>query len=267
MAILFHFHLLPNAVEDLLPFYMDESGFEAFWKKEDRVWTASWSGTAPIPAKENLLSRWEGLEKVVIEEQQDTNWNAVWESQFQPIRIGDTFYIRAQFHEAANPPVAHEIIIAPEMTFGTGHHPTTLLLLEALATHPPVNKLVLDMGCGTGILSLAALFLQAKLLVAVDNDDRACEVTRKHLAQHGQTATVLHQGEVPKGPFDLILANIQLNILLAHLPDYLAQLNPKGEIWFSGVMEHQVASLTKHLTQGQFSTTLANGWAFIQYQP
>ena len=267
MATLFHFHLAPNASEDLLTFYIHEDGFDAFWKKEDRVWTASWSGREDQPSEQDLLQRWDGLVQVIKEEQPDTNWNAVWESQFQPIRIGQTFYIRANFHAPAHPPVAYEMVIAPEMTFGTGHHPTTLLLLEALAQHPPQNKDVLDMGCGTGILSLAALFLGAKAVVAVDNDERACDVTRKHLDQHRQTATVLHQGEVPNGPFHLILANIQLNILLAQLPDYLRHLHPGGEIWFSGVMSHQVDTLTQHFSRGTFTTTLSNDWAFIRYQP
>jgi ribosomal protein L11 methyltransferase len=267
MATLFHFYLAPQATEDLLTFYINENGFDAFWKKEDRLWMASWSGDHLPPDTSELLQRWDGLEKVEMEEQPDTNWNAVWESQFQPIRIGETFYIRAHFHDPAAPPVAHELVIAPEMTFGTGHHPTTLLLLEALSATPPSGKTVLDMGCGTGILSLAALCLGAEAVVAVDNDERACEVTRKHLFQHGQNAEVLHQGHVPQGPFDLILANIQLNILLAHLPTYLAHLSPHGEIWFSGVMENQVDSLTQRFVNGHFRTTLANGWAFIRYQP
>lgn len=166
------------------------------------------------------------------------NWNALWESNFEPLTIADRCYVRATFHEQ-KPEFEFEIVIDPKMAFGTGHHQTTALVMEMMLEMDFDKKQVLDMGCGTGILGILAKMLGASNVIAIDNDPVCCEsaVENSALNQVDMEVILGSSDVIPAGKFDIILANINRNILLEQMPRYSEVLNPGGLIIFSGFYE------------------------------
>jgi len=176
------------------------------------------------------------FERTEIEQQ---NWNEIWESGFKPIIVNSECYIRAEFHES-KPEIPYEIIIQPKMSFGTGHHETTHLMVEYLLELDLQGKDVLDMGCGTSILAILAKMKGADYVEAIDIDDWAVEnsienATRNHVEISVKLGDASVLGE---RKFDTIIANIQRNILMEDIPKYVKVLNfAKSELILSGLME------------------------------
>jgi ribosomal protein L11 methyltransferase len=167
------------------------------------------------------------------------NWNEVWESNFEPIGIGNKIFVRASFH-MPKPEFEYEIVIDPKMAFGTGHHQTTAMMLELMLENDFANTNVLDMGCGTGILAIMASKLGAAKITAIDNDPVCCDSTNENARlNHVSNITVLcgSKEAIPNEKFDIILANINRNILLDQMNCYSETLKPGGEIFFSGFYE------------------------------
>jgi len=167
------------------------------------------------------------------------NWNEVWESNFEPITIGDKIFVRATFHEP-RPEFPYEIVIDPKMAFGTGHHQTTSMMLEWILETEYSGKKVLDMGCGTGILAIMTAKLGAAEITAIDYDPVCYDSTIEN-AKFNQAYNVIalcgSKEVIPEEQFDIILANINRNILLDQMERYAAVLKPGGEIYFSGFYE------------------------------
>jgi ribosomal protein L11 methyltransferase len=166
-----------------------------------------------------------------------TNWNAIWESNFTPILIKDQCYVRATFH-APHPEYPYEIVIDPKMSFGTGHHQTTALMIECMLEENFTGKTVLDMGCGTGILSILASRSGAKSVLAVDYDP-VCTGNTFENAQLNNTANISvltgSKDVLPAGQsFNIVLANINRNILLDQMETYSKVLAPRGFLLISG---------------------------------
>ena len=165
------------------------------------------------------------------------NWNAEWEKNFEPVLVDDLLYIRAPFHEA-NKTVKHEIVIMPKMSFGTGHHQTTRLVCKAMFETDFKNRRVLDMGCGTGILAILAKFLGAKDILAIDIDEWSVENSIENCAANNCSDIAVKKGDIDflehEKPFDIIIANINKNILKAHIPVYSNKLIPGGKLFLSG---------------------------------
>lgn len=149
--------------------------------------------------------------KTIIEE---TNWNAQWESDFQPIIIDDFIAVRAAFHQPILS-VQHEIIITPKMSFGTGHHATTYLMLQQMESQPFTGKTVLDFGTGTGVLAILAKKLGAAKVVAIDNDEWSINNAKENIETNNCNDIELYQKDDLEGlrKFDIILANINLNVI------------------------------------------------------
>ncbi|WP_091168320.1 50S ribosomal protein L11 methyltransferase [Mucilaginibacter gossypii] len=167
------------------------------------------------------------------------NWNEVWESNFEPIEIGDKIYVRATFHEP-KPEFDYEIVIDPKMAFGTGHHQTTAMMLGLMLENEFAGKKVLDMGCGTGILAIMAAKLGADDITAIDYDPVCYESTIENSALNnvGNIKPLCGSKEViPNEQYDTILANINRNILIDQMPRYAEALKTDGEIYFSGFYE------------------------------
>lgn len=171
------------------------------------------------------------------EEIQQQNWNAEWESQFEPISIqGGTCYIRAPFHPAHSAP--YEIVIMPKMSFGTGHHATTSQMISEILAHDVAGKAVLDMGCGTSILAILARMRGAARVTAIDNDEWCVTNSLENIALNSLDGIDVELGDAAalagKGPFDLILANINRNILLEDMHSYVACMAPGASLLMSG---------------------------------
>lgn len=167
------------------------------------------------------------------------NWNEIWESNFQPISIGERCYVRATFHEP-KPEFPLEIVIDPKMAFGTGHHQTTSLMMETLLDEDLKDKTVLDMGCGTGILGILALKLGAKSVVAIDNDPACFESTKENSklnAVTGISAICGGKSVIPDEKFEVIIANINRNILLDQIANYANAIDKDGILLMSGFYE------------------------------
>lgn len=163
------------------------------------------------------------------------NWNAVWEADYPPVRVGSAVIVRAPFHPAETG-YETEVVISPKMSFGTGHHATTRLMLGFLSEIDLPGKRVLDMGCGTGVLAAAAMLRGADFAKAVDIEDIAVENTRENAALNNVQIDVEKGGAEACGsePFDVILANINKNVLRADMDTYAKALAPGGTLLLSG---------------------------------
>lgn len=165
------------------------------------------------------------------------NWNAAWESAFPPVEIDGRVLLRAPFHDPA-PDGVLDVVLTPDMSFGTGHHPTTWLMTRALLDLPLTRVRVLDAGCGTGVLAIVAAKCGAARVDAVDIDDRSCESCRRNAAANGvadRIETLLGEVDRVAGRrYDLILANINRNVLTARMADYAAMLPKGGDLLLSG---------------------------------
>lgn len=170
---------------------------------------------------------------------EQVNWNEVWESGFKPIIVNDQCYIRAEFHPI-RPEIPYEIVIQPKMSFGTGHHETTHLMVEYILEMDFEGKDVLDMGCGTSILAILAKKKGAKYAEAIDIDEWATENSQEN-AERNEVELNIRLGDanlLGDRNFDIIIANIQRNILMVDIPKYVKVLNfAGGELILSGLLE------------------------------
>jgi len=209
-----------------------------------------------------------------IQELEGQNWNKLWESNFNPITVADQCYVRATFH-APRPDMPYEIVIDPKMSFGTGHHQTTSMMLTYILENDFQDKEVLDMGCGTGILAILASKRGAKYVLAVDYDDVCvASVEENNLLNHiANVEAALGSKEAIAGKvFDVILANINRNILLDQLEQYARSLKPAGVLYMSGFYDGEdLAILTDKAKEVGFvyeSKKVSDNWCaakFIKY--
>lgn len=169
---------------------------------------------------------------------EETNWNAVWESNFEPVYVEDFLCIRADFHPAATG-VEHELIITPKMSFGTGHHATTWLMARAMRSLSFANKRVLDFGTGTGVLAILAEKLGAGYVWAIDNDEWSIRNSEENLQRNqcnrielGLVDHISTDGE----RFDIILANINKHVILENMHALSARLQAGGLLLLSGLL-------------------------------
>ncbi|TCC89104.1 50S ribosomal protein L11 methyltransferase [Pedobacter frigiditerrae] len=167
------------------------------------------------------------------------NWNEEWEKNFTPLIINDDCYVRATFHEH-QPQYKYEIVIDPKMAFGTGHHQTTTMMMLYILEADVQDKVILDMGAGTGILGILASKRGAKDIVAIDNDEvcYSSAIENANLNEIDNLTSLCGSKDViPQQEFDIILANINRNILLDQIESYAAVLRQGGSIYFSGFYE------------------------------
>lgn len=168
----------------------------------------------------------------------DQNWNKKWESNFEPVCIAGSVYIRAPFHPKSEE-FQHEIIIEPKMSFGTGHHATTSLMIQRILELSINKKVVLDMGCGTAILSILADKMGAKKIIAIDIEEWAFKNSLENCEINNVKNISVFKGDVSlikEMKFDIIFANINRNILLNDLHSYSNSLNSGGDILLSGIL-------------------------------
>jgi ribosomal protein L11 methyltransferase len=172
----------------------------------------------------------------------DQNWNEEWEKKFAPVVINEKVLIRAPFHEGDGD-LPCTLIIEPKMSFGTGHHHTTRLMIEAMMEHDLQGKRVLDMGCGTGVLGIYACKLGAEKVLGLDNDQWAYENALENVERNGASAMEVRLGDagmLKEEGFDVVLANITRNTLVRDIPVYNNHLETGGLLVLSGILAEDV---------------------------
>ncbi len=197
------------------------------------------------------------------------NWNALWERNFPATDVEGRLRIRAPFHEAA-PAGELEVVVMPKMSFGTGHHATTWLMSRAILDLGVSGRCGLDMGSGTGVLSIVAVKCGAAHMDAVDIDDWADANCRENIAMNGvadRITPILGDVRCIAGRhYDFILANINRNILLADMSSYAATLNEGGDLVMSGFLEADVPAIVERasaLGLEPVSTAARDGWMAV----
>lgn len=248
-AVTFTSSTIEDWQKDLLISELAEIGFDTFEDIDGGFEAYIPSANLDVQALESLLlNEVQGFDldyqvKDIVEE----NWNKIWESNFNPILVDNTCYVRATFHDD-HPEYPYQIIIDPKMSFGTGHHQTTSMMLSFVLENDFQDKDVLDMGCGTGILAILAAKRGAKQLLAVDYDPICVDSVVENAQLNSVTNITAKLGskEAIAGlEFDTILANINRNILLDQLDTYSACLPNGGELYLSGFYEAEDLDILK----------------------
>lgn len=227
------------------------AGFESFVETEEGVSAyiqkEEWNDA--ILEDIDILKSEEFKIEYTFSEIEQVNWNEEWEKNFSPINVEDQVSIRAEFHENQN--LAHEIIIQPKMSFGTGHHATTYLMIQQMLDMYFENKTVLDMGCGTSVLAIFAKQQGAGKTVAIDIDEWSVENSIENAARNNVRLEI-SQGtaeNLGNENFDIILANINRNILISDIPTYVSVLNTGGQLLLSGLCFFDVDDILEVCTE------------------
>lgn len=195
-----------------------------------------------------LLSNPEVSISYTFREMPKINWNEEWEKNFEAIEVADKVRIRAEFHQPKED--FHEIVIQPKMSFGTGHHPTTHLMIEQMLSMDFDGKEVLDMGCGTSVLAIFAAQKGAGKVDAIDIDEWSVENSKEN-AQRNEVQIHVEQGtaeSLGETTYDIILANINRNILISDIPTYVSVLKEKGFLLLSGLCYFDVEDIMEVAT-------------------
>jgi ribosomal protein L11 methyltransferase len=198
------------------------------------------------------------------------NWNAVWEADFHPVYVEDYVTIRAPFHDSIDVK-GMDVIIEPKMSFGTGHHETTWMMAKLLFEQAKIPEKVLDMGTGTGILAIIADKLGAQEVLAVDIEDWSVENTLENAERnHCKSINALcgDIDSVSESEFDLILANINKNVLKAHIPFYATLLKDGGRLCMSGYFtsDAEEVRLSAEKYRFELSRTISKeNWMAIEF--
>ena len=219
---------------DILLAHLGELPYDSFVEEENGLKAYILTEDFDQAALDELCDSLDAQVSFEVKEVKQQNWNAVWESDFEPVRLGDACGIRADFHEPLE--VEHEIIITPKMSFGTGHHATTFGMMQQMLQIDFSNKRILDMGCGTAVLAILAEKLGATETQGIDIDEWAYNNALENLQMNdcNNIQITIGGSEKIKGVFDGILANINRNVLLNDMPQYSAALKIGGFILFSG---------------------------------
>jgi len=251
-----------QSVKDMLIAELSAAGYEGFEEEREAI-------KAFVPMSDfdekilgEIIKRYSvSFGKTTIE---NRNWNAEWEAGFQPVRVNDYCVIRADFHPAADG-IKHDIIITPKMSFGTGHHATTYLVIEAMSALTFTGKQVFDYGTGTGILAIIAEKEGAKKVVATDNDEWSiANATENFNRNNCRNILLINTEEIPgTDKYDIILANINRNVLLQSMACLQQHLSPEGVLIMSGLLADDAGIIEKEAKKNRLVLTgqrELNGW-------
>ena len=264
-----------ETVNDVVSALAGEIGFESFVEWENGVQAYIQQSLFDEEALKSMVADFPlpdtTIEYTVVEAV-DKDWNEEWEKNFfQPIVIGDRCCIHSTFHKDT-PQTEYEILINPQMAFGTGHHETTSSIISELLEADLQGKSVLDMGCGTSILAILASMRGADPITAIDIDDWCVNNSRDNIALNGIENITVEWGDANllkgRAPFDVIIANINRNILLADMAQYAACMHPGSELFMSGfyvedipVIQEKAESLGMEFIHHREK----NNWAAVKF--
>ena len=264
--------ILPSDVNhyEIISAHMAEIGFEGFLENEvgeikTYIRVPSFTDELRFElSKIKSLFPFEYIENYVKHE----NWNSTWEKSFKPVIISEECIVRASFHEIENF-YKYNLVIDPKMAFGTAHHETTFLMLTSILSNRIEGKSVADLGTGTGILAILANKKNARTVFATDIDINSIENATENAIKNQCSQIEFNLGGVDLiagRKFDMILANINLNVLLEEIPQYVNSLNKGGEIYLSGFFESDIPILkSKLILSGLTFKAFAvkNKWAML----
>ena len=244
---------------DILIAELGEVGFESFVEQDDGIlayiqkedWSSQVLNDIQIRHNSNFTITHS------IKEIEQENWNATWEENFEAIQVDDRCVVRAPFHKKPN--VAFDIVIEPKMSFGTGHHETTYMMLQHILELDCKGKSVLDMGSGTGVLAILTAMKGASRVDAIDIDNWCYLNAKENIVRNNCGHIQVYEGDVgllQEKKYDVILANINRNILLKDIPVYAANLIPKGLLILSGFYGTDLSVIT--------SKCLESGLEFVR---
>jgi ribosomal protein L11 methyltransferase len=264
-----------ETVNDVVSALAGEIGFESFVEWENGVQAYIQQSLFDEEALKSMVADFPLPDTTVeytVVEAEDKDWNEEWEKNFfQPIVIGDRCCIHSTFHKDT-PQTEYEILINPQMAFGTGHHETTSSIISELLEADLQGKSVLDMGCGTSILAILASMRGADPITAIDIDDWCVNNSRDNIALNGIANITVEWGDANllkgRAPFDVIIANINRNILLADMAQYAACMHPGSELFMSGfyvedipVIQEKAESLGMEFIHHREK----NNWAAVKF--
>ncbi|MGY0391938.1 50S ribosomal protein L11 methyltransferase [Bizionia sp. KMM 8389] len=248
------------------------AGFESFVETETGV-------TAYIQKEEwheDILADIQILESdeftITFEfnEIEQVNWNAEWERNFNPILVDNVCAVRAPFHENMN--AEYDIVIEPKMSFGTGHHETTHMMIQHILKTDVTNKSVLDMGCGTGVLAILAEMKGAKPLEAIDIDNWCYLNSLENITRNNCEHITVLEGDaslLKDKSYDIIIANINRNILLQDIPVYDSCLKTKGLLFLSGFYQEDIPTIEAMCNKSglkRVDTLEQNNWVALKFE-
>ena len=258
-------------ISEILIAELGNVGFESFVETENGVTAyiqkTDWS--AEILADVFVLNSDEFSIEYNLNEVPQTNWNAEWEKNFEPIQVDDLVSIRAPFHE--NPNLKYDIVIEPKMSFGTGHHETTHMMVQHLLQLDLENKKVLDMGCGTGILAIFAEMKGAKPLDAIYIDNWCYENSVENVTRNNCENISVYEGDATllvDKKYDVIIANINRNILLMDMKVYTNCLQEGGILLLSGFYEQDIPVIDAEVSKYGLKLEKfiqRNNWVALKY--
>ncbi|MDR3327702.1 MAG: 50S ribosomal protein L11 methyltransferase [Prevotellaceae bacterium] len=260
-------------IKDILTYDLSEIGFDAFEQTSMGVVAYCTEDIFNENSLHKIIDNelFKNKLKCRIEKLEDKNWNEIWEKiSFKPIEIDKKVYIRSSAQKALQK-IDYEIIINPKQSFGTGGHETTELIITQMLKMDFRDKKVLDMGCGTGILSIITSKLGATNITAVDIDTWAFENTKDNFELNNVNARVF-LGDIQaigNEKFDIIIANINRNILLTQIPFYAKMLNKSGVLIISGFYESDFEVLDSQAIRNGFSLkhqSVKNGWQMLVFE-
>ena len=247
LSLQFH---CPEELSEILIAELAEQGYDSFWEQEEGFEAYILKADFDEPALQEVIARYAGLGQAsyIVGLVEEKNWNVEWESNFEPITVEDQCLVRADFHQIGKD-YPYEIVINPKMSFGTGHHATTYLMLSWQLEIDQRGKKVMDAGCGTGILAVMAHLKGATQIVAFDNNEWAVDNSRESFELNHCPEISMFLGTVADIPeedkYDIILANINRNVLLEEMPLYAARLREGGTLLLSGFYNYDAPPIAE----------------------
>jgi ribosomal protein L11 methyltransferase len=251
---------------------LSELGFESF-VEEDAGLKAYIVGEGPSDDNLQELHAFSMPDATISYERRIVpreNWNAKWESSFQPIQVEGRVTVRAPFHDPSGAPF--DIVIQPKMSFGTGHHETTWLMMRCMTDMDFNGKAVLDMGSGTGVLTILAEKQGCRHAVAIDIDDWAKENCEENVSLNGCCRIKAYKGDASllgSEKFDVVIANINRNVLLNDMQAYVNVLNTPGDLLLSGFFTSDIPRLRAEVEQHELTLKhewSRNDWACLHFE-
>jgi ribosomal protein L11 methyltransferase len=268
----FHFSVEPKELgSEILVAELGELTFESFIDSETRIvaYIQKQFWTENILDDLHILSSPEFQVSYTIEEIDQVNWNEEWEKNFEAIEVDGICHVRAPFHPKTN--AKYDIVIEPKMSFGTGHHETTHMMIQHLLETDVTKKKTLDMGCGTAILAILAEMKGAQPIDAIDIDNWCYLNSIENAERNNCNQITVYEGdaELLKGKkYDLIIANINRNILLNDMQTYVDCLNKEGILLLSGFYNEDIPFIDASCTEKGLTYVKKlerNNWASLKY--